>query len=57
MSHGPFGLGGAALDPVPDWQTIVNVAPSSVNASASLSTLLIFIFMSSLSASPGFSGV
>ena len=51
MSHGPCGLGGAALVP-PGLCAIVNVAPISVSASASIGTRLILVFMFVLSALP-----
>src|SRR5450759_2472063 len=51
MSHGPFGLGGGTLAPA-CW-AIVNVAPISVSASASISTRLVLVFMSILFALPG----
>src|ERR1019366_4257192 len=43
MSHGPFGLGGGTLAPA--CSAIVNVAPISVSASASISTRSILVFM------------
>src|SRR5450759_1717646 len=53
MSHGPVGLGGGTLAPVPACWAIVNVAPISVSASASISTRLILVFMFILFALPG----
>jgi hypothetical protein len=41
MSHGPFGLGGAA----PAWCDLVNVEPNSVSASASKSAGENLVFM------------
>src|ERR1017187_523508 len=41
MSHGPFGLGGAA----PVCAAIANVAPISVSGSTNVSTRLILVFM------------
>src|ERR1019366_7412202 len=51
MSHGPFGLGGGTLAPA--CSAIVNVAPISVSASASISTRSILVFMFILFALPG----
>ncbi len=45
MSHGPCGLGGSPLASLPACAAIINVAPSSVSASASISTNPIFVFM------------
>src|ERR1019366_4800527 len=51
MSHGPFGLGGGTLAPA--CSAIVNVAPISVSASASISTRSILVFMFILFPLPG----
>src|ERR1017187_6549872 len=45
MSHGPCGLGGAPLAPLPAWPAIVNEAPMSVRVSASITTILVLVFM------------
>src|ERR1035441_10148041 len=45
MSHGPFGLGGAALAPGPACWAIVNAAPISVSASVSIRANLVLVFM------------
>src|ERR1019366_303904 len=45
MSHGPFGLGGGTLAPAPACWAIINVAPISVSASASIRTSLVLVFM------------
>jgi hypothetical protein len=53
MSHGPYGLGGGTLGPVPACVAIINVAPISESASASMSAKLILVFMFVLFALPG----
>jgi hypothetical protein len=49
MSHGPFGLGGAALGPAPADCDLVNVEPTSVSASVRKSAGVILVFMMILS--------
>src|ERR1700692_3792855 len=45
MSHGPFGLGGGTLGPVPACCATENEAPISPSASESIRTRLILVFM------------